>query len=508
MIPYGDITQAADRRWTARLLDRLADPGLPDAELGDLVAALQAVSDPRSVGPLEDLLTDRRRPAPVREAAGKVLRGMDTLVPDVPEAKLRRWWHEGDPVLRRHALLCMDACDCPDVVLAVASDPGHPLHAEALEQLTFDFDRPAHLRLKVAGLAHPDPRVRQSAAGALFWDEPVVAEGPLLDAAADPVPEVVAEVCGTLRYYPSLRTARRLHGLLGHPAERVREEARAGFEDVRHEFLVGLKVRDPRVTRHVRRWLEPVWDLLAFTDDELRPDEEHARATPPTAPPEPLPVPSLLQMLGDPDASPRALRESLWRCAWRAYSAGERAQLRPLLLGHPDPFVREEAAWALIAWHDADGLLALVLDTDFGVRKAAMYQLGKVPPTASIGELAWKHLHRPDALGVHATETLDAFVRHADPAEAVRRLGWIAGDHGWPEGLRELAVHDLGKLGAAESVGQLLGLLQEPPAVTWALHIALLAAARDLGLPVPDISHLRGVDNLFVQEAVAEFDPA
>ena len=42
------------------------------------------------------------------------------------------------------------------------------------------------------------------------------------------------------------------------------------------------------------------------------------------------------------------------------------------------------------------------------------------PPTPGIAEFAWDHLHRHDTLGVHATETLDTFVRHADPAEAVR----------------------------------------------------------------------------------------
>jgi hypothetical protein len=65
------------------------------------------------------------------------------------------------------------------------------------------------------------------------------------------------------------------------------------------------------------------------------------------------------------------------------------------------------------------------------------------------------------------------------------------------------AVRRLAELGGAEQVRQLGGLLLEPPAVTWALHIALLDAIGDLGLPTPDIGHLRQVDNLFVQEAVA-----
>lgn len=46
-------------------------------------------------------------------------------------------------------------------------------------------------------------------------------------------------------------------------------------------------------------------------------------------------------------------------------------------------------------------------------------------------------------------------------------------------------------------------MLQEPPVVTWALHLALLDAIMDLGLPLPNVGHLREVDNLHVQAAVA-----
>jgi hypothetical protein len=55
-------------------------------------------------------------------------------------------------------------------------------------------------------------------------------------------------------------------------------------------------------------------------------------------------------------------------------------------------------------------------------------------------------------------------------------------------------------------VGQLAGQLLEPPEVTWALHLALLDSITDLGLLLPDIQHLRAVDNLHVQAAVARAD--
>ena len=53
----------------------------------------------------------------------------------------------------------------------------------------------------------------------------------------------------------------------------------------------------------------------------------------------------------------------------------------------------------------------------------------------------------------------NTFVRHADPTDAIRRLGWIAGDHGRRENVRVAAVHHMAKLGGGEQVGQLAGQL-------------------------------------------------
>src|SRR5262249_14356241 len=145
----------------------------------------------------------------------------------------------------------------------------------------------------------------------------------------------------------------------------------------------------------------------------------------------------------------------------------------------------------------------LLRDLDLGVCKAAVNCLVRIPPTPGIADLAWQHLHRADVFGCHATETLTTFVHHADRATAVRQLGVLAGDHGHGEELQAASVHHLTRLGAEEDLSQLVGLLLEPPAVRWALHLALLEAVADLGLPAPDLEHLRGVDNLFVQEEIA-----
>jgi HEAT repeat protein len=496
MIPFADIIEEADRRWTARLVERLQAADVSD----DLVAALQAVSDPRSVGPLEAILCDPARPDPVREAASAVLGGMQ----DVPEEKLRRWWHEGDRILRRHALSCMDAVDCPDIVLRVAADTSHELHAEAIGRMMFSFERPEHEAVKIAALAHPSPKVRQAAADVLLWDEPVGAEEPLIRATGDPVPGVAAAAASTLAYYPSLKALRCLHTLLDHPDAMVREEALESYEEIRGGLLVHLRGKDRRVGEHLRRWLRPVWGLLAFTEEELLPDKDEEPSAQRQESTEAMPVADLLDLLADPDASPRELSERLWHNDWPAYGEEERKRLRPVLLTHPDPLVRERAALCLEGWQDVPGLVELVGDGDLGISKSAMYRLGQLPPASGIADFAWDHLHRNDVLGVHATETLDTFVRHADPGVAVRRLGWIAGDHGYREGVRVAAINHLADFGATEEVGQLAGLLAEPPEVTWALHLALLDAIADLGLPGPDVRHLWAVDNLHVQAAVAK----
>ena len=441
MIPYAEIAEKADRRWTARLLDQLVAADLPGGEVDDLVGALQAVSDPRSFATLEALVIDATRPARIRHAASSALRGMQYVALDLAADRLRRWWQEGDAVLRSLSLLFMDGLRCPDIVAKVAADPTHPLQAEALGRMEWWFDRPEHEAVKIAGLGHPDFRVRAAAAYVLLWDEPAAAELPLIEATRDSVPEVAAEAANTLEYYPSVRVVRRLHEMLGHADAKVREEAEDSFQSIRNELLIRICGRDRGVAGRVRSWLRPVWDILAFGDDELLPDEDGGPPTRREERREAMPVPDLLALLADPDASPGLLERRLQENDWGLYQEGQRRLIRAVLLGHGDQLVREQAAWAFAVWRDAAGLLALLEDADFCVRKSAMYNLGQLPVTPGVADLAWDHLHRPDTLGVHATETLDSFVRHADPADAVRRLGWIAGDHGRREGLRVAAVH-------------------------------------------------------------------
>jgi hypothetical protein len=398
---------------------------------------------------------------------------------------------------------------CREIVLQVAGDSQHEFQAPALFRMEFFFDLPVHESLKIAALAHPDPRVREAGAYVLCWDEPIKAEGPLIALTSDAVPEVAAEACQTLKYYPSLRTLRCLHERRDHAVEKVRNEALDSFADIRQEILYRLRSRSAQVVRRIREWVRPLWDVLAFDVDELCPKEDEPSVTRDGAgaKAEPvIPVVDLWTLLTDPNASPLVLQERLTTVDWCVYWEGDRRRLRPLLLTHADQLVRGKAAHALTEWEDVDGLVTLMGDQGFLVRKSAMYGLSQLPSNGAIAALAWTHLGRGDTLGVHATETLACYVHHEVSATAIPRLVGIAADPHQREQLRTAAVCHLVELDAEAEIVGLAGCLKEPPSVAWALHTALLDALQEKNIPKAALEDLRAVDNLDVQEAVAQFD--
>jgi HEAT repeat protein len=427
VIPFAEIIEAADRRWTFQLLDRFIEPDLQAEEREQIVAALTSVSDRRAVPILERLLTDPSRPPLFRESASEILRGMQYLDIEWPEATLRKWWHSEDTVLRRHALLSMSRRSCPDLVRSAADSP-HPLRREALRRMTFHFDKPSDLRFKVMALCDPDPSMRETAATILFWDEPVMAEQPLVTASTDTDGEVAVEAITTLQYYPTTRVIRCLHGLIGHPVERVRVVARKSLEEIRRDCLRQLLDCNPRVADRVRDWLEPVWSFLAFTPEELSPTAEEPYTPSSLQKSPPPPVSEMLGLLADSDTSPKVLQDHLWASSWEQYPKLDRKWLRPVLLNHDDPLVREFGTVPLQEWNDTEGLLTLASDTNFGVRKSAFYRLGLLPVDRRIAVVAWGNLQQPNVYGVHARETLSSFVAHANQHEAVPKLTAIAID--------------------------------------------------------------------------------
>lgn len=82
------------------------------------------------------------------------------------------------------------------------------------------------------------------------------------------------------------------------------------------------------------------------------------------------------------------------------------------------------------------------------------------------------------------------------------RMFELASSPAEPENLRARAISYLAERGALRELELALPRLSEPPTVTWAFHLALLDAAAQHRLTVPDLAALAEVDNLDIQRAL------
>jgi HEAT repeat protein len=486
-IPHERIRAEQDWSWTRVLLERL--PHADDAERAAIGDTLGYLGDPRSAAPLRALVLDRAAPVAVREVASMVLR--DELVDEPDDATLRAWWASPDPVLRAHALRSMASVQA-DLVVAVAGDLAHPLHGDALAGMAFGFERPAHHRLLIDALAHADPAVRSIAASTLVWDEPVAAEAPLIAALADPSPE------DTLSYYPTRRV---LRSLAGRPVRQV-----TGPRDpdgLARDFVAAVRQLPEAARPALRRWMAPVEDLLVAAWDEVEPAASpETAASPAVASGDLVDVDGLLAALAVIDGPRAAIRTQARAVLLQPIAPIDRARLVRATVDHVDVDLRCTAAAWCGHWGLAASLCRLLGDRDMLVRKAAAYAFGFLPPDPALAPLLRSHLDRADVTGVHATETLGSYVVHADRQETVSLLTTIARDHAH-ESMVLAAVASLIELEARDVLAALMPRLSAPPLVTWAVHIALLEAARRFALAAPEAAQLADVDQLDVQVALA-----
>ena len=100
-----------------------------------------------------------------------------------------------------------------------------------------------------------------------------------------------------------------------------------------------------------------------------------------------------------------------------------------------------------------------------------MYAIGQLAPDPALASVAAERL--ANTAGQAAREALDAFVRHAAPdACADVLLDLATTSRSWS--LRTRATEHLTKLRLTSELREVLTLLEEPPLINWAFHIALL----------------------------------
>lgn len=483
------------------LARRLKDPGLPEKELEAIRTTFRYAGHPLTGDAFEEALEDRRLPEGSRRAAGELLRRSYAGAAD--EALLRRWWASGDAVLRENALRRMGVV-CRDVVLEVASEPGHDLHAAAVGRLCGYFDAPAQQTLKIGALRHRDLAVRAAAAEGVARDHPVEAEGPLLGLTGDPDLKVADAACWSLLAYPTHLALRCLSSRSDDENEKRSDAALHALSVLSGEVFAWLDACRGRQRAHLRKWLDPVRPILDSVDADAGDDDGDER--PPREPARrKVSIARLLDLLEDPDTGTHDLARTLPRVKWAAYSRAGRRRLSAALLAHAEPSVRASAADAFLAWQSLDGLAALLGDREPVVRNRALARLSEMPPDPAAARLAWDHLGREGTVRGEAALALGAFARQAPLAEAVSRVSGVADDPGRPDGLRASAVWLLRGLGAVRELRRLLSWLDREPAGNWDVHVALLETAFRLKLGGVEIGWLRGVDHLHVQGAVGLF---
>lgn len=425
-----------------------------EAERARIGRTLLELADPAAESPLAGIVEDRSLSDDLRWGACDLLG--DGWAPD-PE-RTRRWFAEGDEVLRAGALGHMGRAE-EDLLGPILAEPGHPLHRYAVIATSFGFDAARYVAPRLRALRHPDPAVRLAAARALFFDEPAAAEPELVCLAADPDEEVALAALDDLRYYPTRAVIRAVAAARdGDPRPAVREAAEETLADLAHEVAIVAATQGGRDA--VLDWLAPVRDLLRLADRDLAPVARSAMP-PPRDPPPP-----------DPDADPR----------------------------DPDPAVRERAAHRLAAEGDHEGLLLLLGDRSAWVRKVAAWVAARLPPDPRVARRLRELLERPENTGAHGSELVRSWVAHAGPAPG-ELLALVRDDD--RESVRTAAIRELARI-APERVAELWWVLAEPVAVTWAPQLAVLHEAAELGLHPPEerVRPLRSVDHVHLVAAL------
>jgi hypothetical protein len=508
-LPYDEIIASTDRRWTLPLLARLQANGLADDERAQLGEALCVLDDPRSLAPLLALLVDPTRPTAMRQTAGSILRdGWYTYAADPKQVRI--WWQSDDAVLRAHALWCMDAFTCPDLLRQVAATPGHPDRASAINLMVFHFQTAADCASKLAALSAPEADVRAAAADVFFFDESICAQAALIHATADTDDTVVVNALRSLQHYRTGAAVRATHALREHPNPAIQTAATDAYAEQRHDLLSALcrnHLDSQRGYERLRRWLDPVWNLLAFTHDELHPPPSTWVPSPPRPAISVAQVKQFLRAAHDPGTPKQELCALLHHHDWTSCSAEQQAALRPVWFQHPDVLVRESGARILTAWQDRAGVVQLAQDAAFTVRKTAIYHLQQFAPDLDLARIAWTHL-LANPLGVTAFEALETYMHHADPHEAIPRLFGLAQDDQSEHNLRGQAVSHLAYLGARNEIAHLRPLIYERPVIAWTLPLDVLSAhwSPNFDFARPDVAHLEHEDHLDVQTALADLD--
>jgi hypothetical protein len=465
------------------------------------------LDDPRCLLPLLAKSEDSAADPVIRERALTVL-SQSLMHPTGTD--LRRWWASGDPLLKKAALSLMTRSES-DIVAAALEDDQWA--AVALSSITFGFQEPEWQQRKVDRLNSTDPETVVAAARCLFWDEPNIAEGPLLNLLDTGSSNAAAEAALTLGYYPSRRVIPALTKY-GFPSILKERETHDPLDNALDSFRWALSEPEPVASR-MRTWMGSISLIAQPFEPEPSPsiEAESVRIVDQSSEPtKTIWSLELLARINNPNAPIRMLIDDLRRLNLDAIPADDRMRITALLCRHPDANLRERGASVAAAWGLSDPLLELFDDPSVSVRKTALYVAHDLPQNAKVAERVLERLESGLIASTQGREALRTWVRHVDRQVAVKRLIRFARDDQRESivvgAIEELVTLELGTIEGGEAVTRLTDLLRRDALCTWAVHVTLLDACARMNIDPGNIEHLRTVDNVWVATAIAKLDAA
>jgi HEAT repeat protein len=542
-----EIGKTMDRSWCLALVEALADPALPFDQRRPLERTLADLDDPRFVEPLLAILNDHKQATPILESAVNVLSECGVLAswsacifgqPDVAS----NWIGSGNTHLHRLGFSLGNRADrqAIDEYISEVFDPPEVGESEritsmraclpaAVASMAFGFEEPEYQARKVSLLDHADPEVRAAAARTLLWDEPNLAEYPLIGATRDADPDVVIDALDVLRYYPTLAVRQVLVTATSEAAtlqqRQMADQSLASIDEDLHRELDTL-VDHPDQLPATKAWFGEARrvlgvgvsvDLDATTSsklgvsqpDALVLDAAVALSQSNTSKPETEWNQALVESLRDPDGLWAPKLRWLENLQPEQIPSTDVATFCISIAHHDDPNVRYRATRILAGCDCVDLLLHLLEDPVGGVRKGASYALHDVSPSQLVADTVLAPVLSGELGGTRASESVRTWARHAFALDAetagVHALA-LAEDR--RESVRHAAIKQVVAFGVPGGKS-LIKLLRADPLVTWAVHSTLITSRHLLGISdrsaLSALDRFLDADSLWLQLALATF---
>jgi len=306
-----------------------------------------------------------------------------------------------------------------------------------------------------------------------------------------------------LRYYCSQKVLIALDALRNNGRAELKDRYEDSFFEVHERFTEMVPSKLLQDSSLFQAWIASVRHLLSFPAEE---DTRSFREHPPRVDRVNywLSADEIIEDLGDLDGEWNSKKDRWYAFRWwHGFSVHEQDQLSDFFVNHCDSFVREQSAFVLANWLRTKHLLHLVSDSDFGVRKSAVYNLRVLPKNPNIGNMLWELLFDAKTCGTHARETFESFVKHASLEGLSHKLvGLALNDE--RESVCGAAIDELRKRKAGDELHTLLPLLERDPQITWSVHASLVDACGEFKFEIPYFAKLQEVDDLYLQMSLAE----